>query len=64
MFNHEKMAELIRERKIEQKTVAEAVGVSEQAISYFVRGLKEPSLAVLGRIAKVLGVSAAELIKE
>lgn len=64
MFNHEKMAELIRERKIEQKTVAEAVGVSEQAISYFVRGLKEPSLAVLGRIAKVLGVPAAELIKE
>ena len=56
--------QLIRERKIEQKTVAEAVGVSEQAISYFVRGLKEPSLAVLGRIAKVLGVSAAELIKE
>ena len=64
MFNYEKMAELIRERGIEQKTVAEAVGVSEQAISYFVRGLKEPSLNVLGRIAKVLGVSAAELIKE
>ena len=64
MFNYEKMAELIRENGIEQKTVAEAVGVSEQAISYFVRGLKEPSLATLGRIAKVLGVSAAELIKE
>ena len=64
MFNHEKMAELIREKGIEQKTVAEAVGVSEQAISYFVRGLKEPSLNVLGRIAKELGVSAAELIKE
>lgn len=63
MFNHEKMAELIREKGIEQKTVAEAVGVSEQAISYFVRGLKDPSLAVLGRIAKVLGVSAAELIE-
>ena len=64
MFNYERMAELIRERKIEQKTVAEAVGVSEQAISYFVRGLKTPSLEVLSRIAKVLGVSAAELIKE
>lgn len=64
MFNYERMAELIREKGIEQKTVAEAVGVSEQAVSYFVRGLKSPSIEVLSRIAKVLGISAAELIKE
>lgn len=64
MFNYERMAELIREKGIEQKTVAEAVGVSEQAVSYFVRGLKSPSIEVLSRIAKVLDVSAAELIKE
>ena len=64
MFNYEKMAELIREKGIEQKTVAEAVGVSEQAVSYFVRGLKSPSIEVLSRIAKVLDVSAGELIKE
>jgi repressor LexA len=64
MFNYERMAELIREKGIEQKTVAEAVGVSEQAVSYFVRGLKSPSIEVLSRIAKVLDVPAAELIKE
>lgn len=64
MFNYERMAELIREKGIEQKTIAEAVGVSEPAVSYFVRGLKSPSIEVLGRIAKVLDVSAAELIKE
>ena len=64
MFNHERMAELIREKGIEQKAIAEAVGVSEQAISYFVRGLKTPSIEILGRIAKYLGVSAAELIKD
>lgn len=64
MFNYERMAELIREKGIEQKAVAEAVGVSEQAVSYFVRGLKSPSIEVLSRIAKVLDVSAAELIKE
>lgn len=64
MFNYERMAELIREKGIEQKTIAEAVGVSEQAISYFVRGLKDPSLAVLSRIARELGVSAAELVKD
>ncbi len=64
MFNHERMAELIRERGIDQKAIAEAVGVSEQAISAIVRGLKDPSLKVLSRIAKELGCSTAELIIE
>lgn len=64
MFNYERMAELIREKKIEQKDIAEAIGVSTAAVSYYARGLKSPSIEVLGRIAKVLGVSAAELIKE
>ena len=64
MFNYEKMAELIREKGIEQKTVAEAVGVSEQMISYIVRGLREPSVTVLSRIAKVLECAPGELIIE
>lgn len=64
MFNHEKMAELIREKGLDQKAIAGAVGVSEQAISAIVRGLKDPSLKVLSRIAKELGCSTAELIIE
>lgn len=64
MFNYERMNELIREKGIDQKTLANAVGVSDQAISFFARGLKEPSLALLGKIAHELGVTAAELIKE
>lgn len=64
MFNYERMNELIRGKGIDQKTLANAVGVSEQAISFFARGIKDPSLAVLGRIAHELGVTAAELIKE
>lgn len=64
MFNHERMAELIREKGIEQKVLAGKVGISEAMMSFIVNGLKEPSLTVLGRIAHVLGVSAAELIKE
>ena len=64
MFNHERMAELIREKEIEQKDIAEAIGVSEAAVSYYARGLKTPSIETLSRIAKVLGVSSAELIKE
>lgn len=64
MFNHKKMAELIRDKGLDQKAIAEAVGVSEQAISAIVRGLKDPSLKVLSRIAKELGCSTAELIIE
>lgn len=64
MFNYEKMAEIIREKGIEQKELAGNVGISEAMMSFVVRGLKEPSLTVLARIAKVLGVSVAELINE
>lgn len=64
MFNHERMAELIREKGIEQKSLAAKVGVSETMMSFLVNGLKEPSLTVLSRIARELGVPAAELIKD
>ena len=64
MFNHERLAELIREKGIEQKELAEKVGVSDTAISFFARGLKDPSLTVLSRIARELGVPVSELIKD
>lgn len=64
MINHEKIAELIRAKGIEQKVLAEEVGVSEAMMSFIVRGLKEPSLTVLTRIAKALDVPVAELIIE
>ena len=64
MVNHERIKELIAEKGIEQKELAAQVGVSATMISYIVKGLKEPSVAVLARIARQLGVSAAELIKE
>ncbi len=64
MFNHERLAELIREKGIEQKELAEKVGVSETMMSFLVNGLKDPSLTVLSRIASELGVPAAELIKD
>lgn len=64
MVDCEKIRSLIAEKKLEQKDVAEAVGVSEQMISYIVRGLREPSVTVLSRIAKVLECAPGELIIE
>ncbi len=64
MFNNERLAELIREKGIEQKGIAAKVGVSETMMSFLVNGLKEPSLTVLSRLARELGVPVSELIKE
>lgn len=62
MVNHKKMASLIKERGLAQKELADEVGVSEAMLSYILRGLKEPSVATLVRIAKSLGCSVDELI--
>ena len=71
MVNNEKIRELLKMKSIEQKMksieqkmLAEEVGISEAMMSYIINGLKEPSLTILGRIAKALGVPAAELIVE
>lgn len=64
MVNQEKIKELLGEKGIEQKALAAQVGISEAMMSFIVNGLKEPSLTVLSRIAKVLGVPVAELIIE
>lgn len=64
MFDHERLAELIREKGVEQKSIAVKVGVSETMMSFLVNGLKDPSLTVLSRLARELGVPVSELIKE
>lgn len=64
MVNNKKIESIMRDKGIMQKEIAEAVGISEQMVSYIIRGLREPSLAVLSRIAKVLGCTTAELIEE
>ena len=60
-FNHAKLAGLLRDRSIEQKELAEAVGVSEAAVSGWCRGIKIPSFEAAVRIARFLGISTDEL---
>lgn len=64
MVNCEKIKELMKAKGLDTYTLAEAVGISQPMVSYIVRGLKEPSIAVLGRIATTLGVKMAELLDE
>lgn len=47
-----------------QKELAQKSEVSQCYLSQIESGVKQPSFKVLGRIAKALGVSVAELLDE
>ena len=51
-----------RARKLTQERLAELVGVSTEWISQVERGVGQPSLEMLARIAEPLGVRASELV--
>lgn len=62
------LGETIRARrtacKMTQEFVAEAVGVSRQAVSKWEAGASEPSTSNLLALAKLFGISAEELLRE
>ena len=60
-FNHAKLNQILRSRSIDQKELAEAVVVSESAVSGWCRGIKIPSFEAAARIAKFLCISMDEL---
>lgn len=64
MLNYQKLKHLMESRSVTQAELAEEVGVSEAAISYILRGLKQPSLAVAQRMAEFLGVTVDELLTD
>ena len=64
MINCPKLKQLMDSRSVTQAELADAVGVSEAAISYILRGLKQPSLAVAQRMAEFLGVTVDELLTD
>jgi transcriptional regulator with XRE-family HTH domain len=52
---------LRKKRGLTQEQLAEATGLSVNFISFVERGIKSPSLANMGRIAKALNVPVMEL---
>ncbi|WP_409969325.1 helix-turn-helix transcriptional regulator [Bengtsoniella intestinalis] len=50
--------------KMTQEFVAEAIGVSRQAVSKWESGASDPSTSNLIALAKLFGISAEELLKE
>lgn len=64
MVNGKKIKELIERLAIDQKEFADRVGITPGMMSYIINGLKTPSVPVLNQIAKKLGVTMDELMKE
>lgn len=62
------LGEAIRQRRVQcgmtQEFVAEALGVSRQAVSKWESGASDPSTANLIALAKLFGTTPEELLKE
>lgn len=61
-MNFEKMKHLREQKAMTQRQLADDVMVAQSMIAQVEAGYKEPSIALLERIANVLGVQAAELL--
>lgn len=59
-----RLKEVIKEKKMHQKDLAQEVGVSRVTMSYWCSNQTMPSIETLGMIAKVLKVKIADLIIE
>lgn len=51
------------EKKLTQRALAEAVGVSDKAVSKWENGRGAPDITLVGTLARVLGVSAESLLQ-
>lgn len=58
-----KLREIRLNKKLSQGDVAKVLGVHRSYISGLERGIRNPSLVTVQKIAKALGVSADKLIK-
>ena len=63
-FNYRKLKQILDDRSIKQKELAEAADVTEAFVSGWCKGTKVPSLETAGRIAKFLGISIDDLVED
>ena len=62
MINGEKIRERLKERGMEEKELAAAIGVSQAMITYIIKGLRDTSVTNAVRIAKELDCTIDELV--
>jgi transcriptional regulator with XRE-family HTH domain len=59
-----RLDEVLKEKHLQQKDLAEKLGVSKVSVSYWCNNQTNPSIDKLVSIAKVLEVKVSELIYE
>lgn len=64
MLDTKKLSKLMEERGVNNRMLANAIGVSEAFAHYMVEGKKQPSLVVYTELCNHFGVSLDELIKK
>lgn len=57
-----RIAKLLIDKNMTQRKLAELTGVTEGAMSKYIKGGREPRLMTLCRMAKILGVSMEYLL--
>lgn len=60
----EKIKQLLRQNNMTQKTLAEKVGVTETAISHYIKGDRNPAGAILLNLANVLHTTTDYLLSD
>lgn len=60
-FN-ERLADLLQQKHLTQKELAEKAGVTQAAMSHYVKGDRYPRASVMSRIAEVLDVTVEFLV--
>lgn len=58
----ERIYELRTEMKISQQKLADEIGVSRRAITFWESGINEPKATYIARLSKFFGVSADYLL--
>ncbi len=61
-MNTERIKELMEAKKINNKQLADKIGVTDSQVGYIIRGLKLPSIITAVRMARCLGCTVDELI--
>lgn len=64
MFSVKKLKVLLADRGYSVKGFSEACGISQTAISQILNHGKRPTLPTIGKFAKALNVSAADLLTD
>ena len=62
MFKGEKLKEYLEENGISQNAFAKKLGCSEGAVRHIIIGIKQPSLAMVTDIARMMGCKIDDLV--